>query len=139
MQRSDFITGQSGSTSGPPDQKSSNVDTIVTVPDGSTIILGGLIKLNQSKGGNKVPGFGDMPIIGALFRTYNKTQNDDKLYIFVKANIIRPEDAQGINQIKQISRKNRDEFERDETAFQQYQEIPGIKAPPVDPNHVLNQ
>ncbi|MGD0786048.1 MAG: hypothetical protein ABR969_09570 [Sedimentisphaerales bacterium] len=139
MQRSDFIAGQSGSTSGPPDQKSSNVNTIVTVPDGSTIILGGLIKLNQSKGGNKVPGLGDVPIIGTLFRTYNKTQNDDKLYIFVKANIIRPEDAQGINQIKHISQKNRNEFERDEAAFQNYQEIPGIKPSPVDPNQVLSQ
>jgi type II secretory pathway component GspD/PulD (secretin) len=139
MQRSDFIAGQSGSTGGPPDQKSSNVDTIVTVPDGSTIILGGLIKLNQTKGGNKVPGLGDVPIVGALFRTYSKTQNDDKLYIFVKANIIRPEDVQGLEQIRKISQKNRNEFEKDEAAFQNYQEIPGIKPAPVDPNQVLSQ
>jgi type II secretory pathway component GspD/PulD (secretin) len=143
MQRSDFILGtgatQNGTTVGPPDQKSSNVNTIVTVPDGSTIILGGLIKLDQAKGGKKIPGLGDMPIVGALFRTYNKSQIDDKLYIFVKANIIRPEDAQGLEQIKHISKKNRDEFEKDETAFQQYQEIPGIKPSPVDPNHVLEQ
>jgi type II secretory pathway component GspD/PulD (secretin) len=138
MERSDFQL-EASSASGPPNQKKSSVNTIVTVPDGSTIILGGLIKLNQSKGGNKIPGLGDVPIVGTLFRTYRKTQADDKLYIFVKANIIRPEDSQGINQIKQISQKNRNEFEKDETAFQRYQEIPGIKAPPIDPNHVLEQ
>jgi general secretion pathway protein D len=141
MQRSDFqTTSASGATGGvPPDQKSSNIDTIVTVPDGSTIILGGLIKLKQNKGGNKVPLLGDIPVVGTLFSTVNKEQHDDKLYIFVKANIIRPEETQGVNQIKQISKKNRDEFEKDETTFQQYQEIPGIKPSPVDPNRVLER
>jgi type II secretory pathway component GspD/PulD (secretin) len=138
MERSDFQL-ESSSLGGPPNQKRSSVNTIVTVPDGSTIILGGLIKLNQTKGGNKIPGLGDVPIVGTLFRTYRKTQADDKLYIFVKANIIRPEDSYGLNQIRQISKKNRDEFEKDESRFQNYQEIPGVKAPPIDPNQVLAQ
>jgi hypothetical protein len=46
LTRSDFgvITGER-----PPDTTSNDINTTVTVPDGSTIILGGLLKLNQSK------------------------------------------------------------------------------------------
>lgn len=146
MQRNDFvgdgttITLADGTkTISPPNQKTSNVDTIVTVPDGSTIILGGLIKLNQAKSGSKVPLLGDVPIVGALFSSYDKAIHDDKLYIFVKANIIRPEDTQGIRQINQISKKNRREFEKDESKFQDYQEIPGIKPEPIEPRRVLEQ
>jgi general secretion pathway protein D len=146
MERNDFvgdgaiITLADGTkTQSPPNEKKSSVDTIVTVPDGSTIILGGLTKLNQNKAGNKVPLLGDVPVIGALFSSYNKTQHDDKLYIFVKANIIRPEAAEGLSQIKHISHKNRDEFEKDESIFQNYQEIPGIKPPPIDPQKVLER
>jgi general secretion pathway protein D len=146
MERNDFvgdgkeITLADGTkTQSPPNEKKSSVNTTVTVPDGSTIILGGLIKLNQTKGGNKVPLLGDIPVVGALFSSYDKTVHDDKLYIFVKANIIRPEESGGIKQIRQISNRNRIEFEKDEAAFQDYQEIPGIKPEPVDPQKVLEQ
>jgi len=66
LDRDDFgtITGEK-----PPDTSGSNINTTVTVPDGSTIILGGLLKLNQSKGGTKVPLLGDIPLIGGLFRS----------------------------------------------------------------------
>jgi type II secretory pathway component GspD/PulD (secretin) len=39
----------------PPDTVSSDIQTLVTVPDSYTIILGGLEKLTQSKGGSKIP------------------------------------------------------------------------------------
>jgi type II secretory pathway component GspD/PulD (secretin) len=137
MTREDF--GTATVAGAPKNTTASNINTIVTVPDGSTIILGGLIKLNQSKGGNKVPLLGDMPVVGALFNTIDKVDTGSKLYIFVKANILRPEETIGLNQLKEISRVNKVEFEKAEAIFQQYQEIPGIKPSPVDPNRVLAQ
>ena len=138
MQRNDFQSTK-GSTTGPPDEKKSNVDTIVTVPDGSTIILGGLTKLNQTKTANKVPLLGDVPIVGTLFRKTSKVDVGNKLYVFVKANILRPEETEGLKQLEDISRTNRVEFERAESKFQQYQEFPGIKSQPMEPNNVLEQ
>jgi type II secretory pathway component GspD/PulD (secretin) len=132
MTREDF--GTATIVGAPKNTTASNINTIVTVPDGSTIILGGLIKLNQSKGGNKVPLLGDMPVVGALFNTIDKVDTGSKLYIFVKANILRPEETVGINQLKEISRTN-----RVESTFQQYQEIPGIKPKPIDPKQVLER
>ncbi len=122
----------------PPDYRTSNVNTTVTVPDGSTIILGGLTKLKQSKGGSKVPLLGDIPIVGGLFRTVANSDETSKLYIFVKANILRPDDTEaGLAQLERISARNRLEFEKAEAQFQSHEDWPGIKPEPMDPLRVL--
>lgn len=136
LTRSDFgtITGQK-----PPDVQSSDIDTTVTVPDGSTIILGGLIKLNQSKGGTKVPLLGDLPLVGGLFRSASNSDLQQNLYVFVKAEIIRPAES-GLAQVdlERISDRNRTAFEEHETEFQQYHDWPGIKPEPMKPAKVLD-
>jgi general secretion pathway protein D len=123
----------------PPDTTSSKLKTTAFVPDASTIILGGLLRLNQNKGGTKVPILGDIPIIGGLFRTINNQDSQSKLYIFVKAEIIRPAGTltQEMSQLESISERNRKAFEKHEQEFQSYQSWPGIKSQPVDPPKVL--
>ena len=83
LTRSDFR--ETSDEEKPPDTTSSELTTTVFVPDGSTIILGGLLKLNQSKGGAKVPLLGDIPLIGGLFRSINNSDIQNKLYVFVKS------------------------------------------------------
>ncbi len=136
--RSDFKP--TGDTKKPPDQTASEINTAVTVPDGSTIILGGLIRLNQNKGGKKVPLLGDLPLLGGLFRSTNNTDNQSKLYVFVKAEVIRPDQglAHGRDELERLSERNRVAFEKHETTFQRYQNWPGIKPKPVDPPKVLD-
>ncbi|MCE5340825.1 MAG: hypothetical protein LLF92_06815 [Planctomycetaceae bacterium] len=136
MTREDFGNQPAGA---PPDMTTSNVKTVVTVPDGSTIILGGLNKLNQSKSGGKTPFLGDIPVAGALFRNVNNSDKESRLYVFVKANISRPDAMSSLNQLKQISKKNQIEFERHEAQFQKHESFPGIKDPTVDPEKVLEQ
>ncbi|MBN2139306.1 MAG: hypothetical protein JW720_16000 [Sedimentisphaerales bacterium] len=137
LTRSDFgnITGDK-----PPDTTSSDLNTIVTVPDGSTIILGGMIKLNQGKGGTKVPLLGDLPIVGALFRSVSNSDLQKRLYVFVKAEIIRPAEtlAQGLPDLEKISQRNRLAFEKFEQEFQGYKSFPGIKSKRIAPIRVLD-
>jgi type II secretory pathway component GspD/PulD (secretin) len=135
LTRSDFgtITGEK-----PPDTQQSDVATTVTVPDQSTIILGGLLKLNQSKGGTKIPILGDIPLIGGLFRSASNSDIQRNLYVFVKAEIIKPEEknvAQG--DLQRISQRNRDAFEDYENEFQEYHDWPGIKPKTMTPSKVL--
>ncbi len=122
----------------PPDTVSSDIQTLVTVPDSYTIILGGLEKLTQSKGGSKIPILGDLPLIGGLFRN---TSNDDqqvRLYVFVKAHILRPGDElDGDSTMEVVSRKSRDTFEKYEKEMQEYEDWPGIKPTPMDPLQIL--
>lgn len=137
LNRTDFgtITGEK-----PPDTTGSDLETTVTVPDGSTIILGGMIKLNQSKGGTKVPLLGDLPLVGTLFRSVSNSDLQRKLYVFVKAEIIRParDYAEGMPDLQRISERNQVAFETFEERFQKYSNIPGIKPEPVDPLKVLD-
>ncbi|MBP7051819.1 MAG: hypothetical protein KBE65_12465 [Phycisphaerae bacterium] len=124
----------------PPDTTSSEILTNVTVPDGSTIILGGMVKLNQTKGGGKVPILGDIPLIGGLFRSINNSGSQSRLYVFVKAEIIRPEAGmgQGMKGLTEISDKHRMAFEKQEMEFQGYQDWPGVNPKPIDPPKVLD-
>jgi type II secretory pathway component GspD/PulD (secretin) len=137
LDRSDFLSREN--TSVPPDTRANTIDTIVTVPNNKTIILGGLLKLNQGKGSQKVPLLGDIPLIGGLFRSTSNSVDDSKLYVFVKANILRPEETiAGLPELERISERNRNAFEKSEDEFQKYQDWPGIKPQPVDPTKVLD-
>jgi general secretion pathway protein D len=136
LQRDDFgiITGEK-----PPDVAGSNIKTTVTVPDGSTIILGGMLKLNQSKGGTKVPILGDIPFIGGLFRSTSNNDTQKNLYVFVKAEIIRPDEGGFANSdLTRISDRNREAFERHEIEFQEYHDWPGVKPKRMTPFKVLD-
>ena len=124
----------------PPDILSSDVTTKVTVPNGTTIILGGLERLKQNKGGTKVPVLGDVPLVGALFRSTSNTDDQSRLYVFVKAHVLRPgEEAVKQSDIEIISRKNRDRFERYEEEMQRYNDWPGIMPKPMDPAKILEE
>jgi general secretion pathway protein D len=136
LTRSDFVDRDSASTK-PPDQAASDVTTVVTVPDGATIILGGMDKVNQNKGGDKIPLLGDIPLLGGLFRKTSNTSFQSKLYIFVKAHILRPGTDLTSDELIDISDENRVEFETTETEMQKYEDWPGIKPEPMDPTHIL--
>jgi general secretion pathway protein D len=147
MNRTDFrpkpdfaIDTPSGPLTGPtpPDLLTSDVKTVITVPDNSTIILGGLERLNQQKGGSKVPILGDLPFIGALFRNTANTDAQSRLYVFVKANILRPERQIGTeSDIVRISNQNRANYEKYENQMQTYPDVPGIKPKPMEPKKIL--
>jgi general secretion pathway protein D len=144
LTRSDFLkTPPAGinKPQPPPNTRSNTVDTAVTLPNGSTVILGGLMKMNQSKGGSKIPILGDLPLIGGLFRSISNEDVQSKLYVFVKAEIIRPAEVangHGFKDLERLSQRNRDAFEKHEREFQTYQDWPGIKPKPVDPRKVLD-
>ncbi|MCJ7778016.1 MAG: hypothetical protein MUP16_06860 [Sedimentisphaerales bacterium] len=60
------------------------------------------------------------------------------LYVFVKANILRPsETAAGLPDLQRISDRNRGAVEGFEERFQEHQDWPGIKPEPVEPLRVL--
>ena len=124
----------------PPGRKiENNIETTVTVPDKSTIILGGIVQLDQTKATWKVPVLGDLPLVGGLFRTIGNKSDDTRLYIFVKGEILRPDDTlAGLPDLERISERNREAFEEFEEKFQGHQDWPGVKPKPVEPLKVLD-
>ncbi|WP_432480859.1 type IV pilus secretin PilQ [Moraxella sp. ZY200743] len=60
-----------------------SLETNVIVDDGQTVVLGGIYRQNNQHGVTKVPFFGDLPIVGRLFRQDNRRDNKEELLIFV--------------------------------------------------------
>jgi general secretion pathway protein D len=66
-----------------------SLDTNVLVDDGQIIVLGGLIDDNMQDGYEKVPGLGDIPIIGNLFQYKKRSHVKTNLMVFLRPTIIR--------------------------------------------------
>ena len=66
------------------------VDTIVTLYDGQTVVLGGLLREDVQKVQDKTPILGDIPLAGALFRSSANQRIKRNLLIFVTVNLLDP-------------------------------------------------
>ncbi len=64
------------------------VQTQVLVENGQTIVLGGIFEENKTNSETRVPFFGDLPVIGRLFRSNSNTHDKSELLIFVTPKII---------------------------------------------------
>jgi type II secretory pathway component GspD/PulD (secretin) len=86
-----------------------------------------------------VPLLGDIPLVGGLFRKIGNTSNDTRLYVFVKGEILRPDEKiAGLPDLEQISDRNKAAFEELEERFQSHQDWPGIKPKNMNPLNVLD-
>jgi len=65
------------------------LNTTVMVNDGQMLVLGGLIDERAVESKSKVPLLGDLPIIGALFRSTSTSMEKKNLMVFIKPTIIR--------------------------------------------------
>jgi type IV pilus assembly protein PilQ len=77
-----------GIYSGVPSINTRSITTQVLVNNGDTVVLGGVYEQNTSEGNTKVPFLGDIPILGALFRTTSRKESKAELLIFVTPKIL---------------------------------------------------
>lgn len=73
----------------PPPKQENSVNSVATIPDGYTVVVGGIDLSSQSKTTSQIPLLGDIPLLGEAFKSRNKTQNSSKFYVFIRANILR--------------------------------------------------
>lgn len=65
------------------------IKTQVTVKDGETIVLGGVFQRHGARGADKVPGIGDVPLLGSLFKQSSKQHKRRELVIFITPTLIK--------------------------------------------------
>ena len=65
-----------------------HVKTEILVENGGTVVIGGIYVQNESAGTNKVPWFGDLPVLGNLFKNSVKTDDKTELLIFITPRIM---------------------------------------------------
>ncbi len=85
----------------PPARNTSTIQSEATVPDGSTIVVGGIQASSESESVDKVPLLGDIPLIGLLFRNTIIRKQYITTYLFVTTTIIKSEDFGDLEDISE--------------------------------------
>jgi general secretion pathway protein D len=81
--------------------------TTVSVKDGHTVVIGGLIDQALNESTSSVPCLGDIPGLGWLFRTTSRAEDKTNLFIFITPHIIEnPDEA------KEIYEEKKDHIEK---------------------------
>ena len=71
-----------------PDEVTQEVTTNVLVPDGATVVLGGLFREQTSLGRSQVPVLGDIPLIGAAFRGHDDSTDRTEIIFMIRPTIM---------------------------------------------------
>ena len=75
-----------------PAIRTNRADTTIQLASGQSFAIGGLISNDASNTISKVPGLGDIPVLGSLFRSASFQRNESELLIVVTAYIVHPSD-----------------------------------------------
>lgn len=86
------------------DRASSQVD----LHSGQTLVISGLLDATGSKAYQKIPGLGDIPILGALFRSRGYQAGRTELVIFITPTVIKPDSPENVELIKRSDQMKRD-------------------------------
>lgn len=94
----DITQFTSGTTSDQAQRTKRRIETKTTVADNEVIALGGLIRNKIEDNTAKMPLFGDIPLLGWLFKNRTKQENKGNLLILVSTKIIKPGSEEGLTQ-----------------------------------------
>jgi general secretion pathway protein D len=72
-----------------PTTNKRQIESNVLVEDGAVVVLGGLLQDQYSGNEQKVPGLGDVPVVGNLFRTETRSRSKSNLMVFLRPVIMR--------------------------------------------------
>ena len=65
------------------------INTTVMADNRGTVVLGGLISDDSTSGESKVPGLGDIPVVGELFKSRSANNTSRTLFVFLRPTILR--------------------------------------------------
>ncbi|WP_414676516.1 type II secretion system secretin GspD [Methylibium sp.] len=82
-----------GTTNAGPTTNKRSIESNVLVDDGQVIVLGGLVQDRYTENNSKVPLLGDIPVLGALFRSESRKKERTNLMVFLRPVVMRDADA----------------------------------------------
>ncbi len=107
------------------------VDTTVTVKDGQTVVIGGLIQTIDEYRKSKLKGLGDIPLFGPLFRTSDKSKVKTELLVILTPYVIPGDSPAGELRQRHLSQQHLDRMDDNEPVFDAL-DYPGRMLPSID-------
>jgi general secretion pathway protein D len=86
--------GNSSTTFSVPEFDRRRIESQVMIPNGNTLVMGGLVQDSPNASYSKVPFLGDIPGLGWAFHSETKSMSKDNLIIFLTPTIVRDADFQ---------------------------------------------
>jgi len=93
---SSVLASTANAANGPTTNKRT-IESNVLVEDGNIVVLGGLLQDEYSGNAEKVPGLGDVPLFGNLFKSESRSRKKTNLMVFLRPVVVR--DAQATEQL----------------------------------------
>lgn len=84
----------------PPPRQQNNVASKATIPDGHTVVVGGIELVSDGNNTTQVPYIGDVPLIGELFKVRDNSKSRQRFYVFIRAAVLRD---QQLNDLKYLT------------------------------------
>jgi pilus assembly protein CpaC len=86
----DFSAGVTAGGVSVPALNTRRADTTVELGDGESFVIGGLIRENMTAAAGQIPWLGDVPVLGALFRSSRFQRDESELLMVVSPQLVRP-------------------------------------------------
>lgn len=83
------FVGEASAPGVPPPRQQNSIQSVVTIPDGYTVAVGGIQVVNEADAASQVPLIGSIPILGELFKSRSESSSHSRLYAFIRANVLR--------------------------------------------------
>ena len=83
----------------PPPRSADTMNSTIRVPDGYTVVVGGLVTETVAESASQVPLIGDVPLIGWLFGNRNNSTSRVRLYAFIRPTVLRNEEFEDLKYI----------------------------------------
>lgn len=110
---SSFVTTSAFGSKNFKDPEERSTKSLIRIKDGDTVVLGGLIRTDKNVTITKLPFFGDLPLIGGLFRHKDMTKDKNReLLVFITPRIIRDSATSSLD-LAGAKRANAPEREQD--------------------------
>lgn len=84
----------------PPAKQQNRVQSAATIPDGSTVVVGGIDLESESTTTSQVPLLGDIPLLGEAFKNRNTSNSRSRFFVFIRANVLR---GRGFEDLRYLS------------------------------------
>lgn len=107
------FTGVANDATSPPPRTTNSFSSVVEVPDGYTVVVGGLVVDNDADSVSEIPLLGRIPVLGALFQNSTTSRTRTKVFAFIRPVILRDDQFEDLKyitqaQLEQAELKNTD-------------------------------
>src|SRR6185503_16090721 len=94
------FVGDSADPTLPPPRQETKLASEATVPDGYTVVVGGIEVETETDAESRVPLLGWIPLVGNLFKSQSKTLTKSRFYVFLRCSVLR---SPGLEDLRYIS------------------------------------